>query len=665
MGFFLFEQPWNGLKFSEKENYLMTDNMIKTLIDENFDDGILNQEGWTYAYDVSETNGYLFLNQSTTDKRSSATFTFEDSVYSPTIQMDMFNHDSNNRFMGETSLRITAQDGTEFEANFRMQRNPYITNVNGDPANYDRPLVKIIAPGMETEWYFSDSVFTSDYLDKWTNVSISLDSEAGKLIIDLDGTPVFEIENDLFVGAKLDSLYFNSYGWWTGHYVKIDDLKVEGRTSLEPETPVSTGFEMPVGDRDGLVVTEARQSEDGWLDKWYNAADFGEPHPDGYNADHLGEDWNGELLHQNDAGQPVYAVSIGKVVYVGEYFGASGPSAGLGQTVVIEHRLPDGQMVYSLYAHLEEGSIKVTQGQVISDEGFQIAEIGSTGFSPSPHLHFEMFSLEGVTGSFVDTPWELAMIEFGYVNADIPSGSTSYTANYENGSVTWYDPSYFIQSGTGFDIDDPDYIPPTNGGQSIAGGSGNDDIFGGNGSDIISGGQGNDVLSGDNGNDLILGGTGSDYIAGGNGADELLGGDGADQIDGGKGADTIEGGAGNDIAIGGKGIDTFVFNPDQSGTDRLLDFVTNTANPFEADIIDVSNILLNGNTYNPDTSDITDFVMLEFNEAAGTTELSVSATGDGNFTQIAELYGVTAGEGVSVELESGVVSVLEVMDTLA
>ena len=105
--------------------------MTQVILNETFDDGILNPEPWTYTYDVNETNGYLFLNQSATDLRSSATYTFNEPVYDATITFDTYNHDSNNRHMATTLLRLTAQDGTSFDVSFAMLKNPYIGGLDG------------------------------------------------------------------------------------------------------------------------------------------------------------------------------------------------------------------------------------------------------------------------------------------------------------------------------------------------------------------------------------------------------------------------------------------------------------------------------------------------------------------------------------------------------
>jgi len=62
---------------------------------------------------------------------------------------------------------------------------------------------------------------------------------------------------------------------------------------------------------------------------------------------------------------------------------------GWGNRVVIRHTLPDGQVVYSLYAHLMPHSVTVHAGDVVS-AGEPIARVGRTGRATAPHLHLEI-----------------------------------------------------------------------------------------------------------------------------------------------------------------------------------------------------------------------------------------------------------------------------------
>ncbi|MFE7503861.1 M23 family metallopeptidase [Promicromonospora sp. NPDC057488] len=85
------------------------------------------------------------------------------------------------------------------------------------------------------------------------------------------------------------------------------------------------------------------------------------------------------------AGTPVLALTDGVVAY-------AGPDPRAGNLLVIDHTLagPERpQHVASAYSHLSDGSIAVTEGDLVT-AGSQVAQVGSTGQSTGPHLHLQI-----------------------------------------------------------------------------------------------------------------------------------------------------------------------------------------------------------------------------------------------------------------------------------
>ncbi len=127
---------------------------------------------------------------------------------------------------------------------------------------------------------------------------------------------------------------------------------------------------------ENLVLNENLQKEvepsgrpiiKGWLSSYFGMR----THPiSGRREMHKGIDFAGKM------GGPVIAVAKGVVTYAGKRYN-------YGNLVEIAH----GNGVVTRYAHASK--ILVSVGDTV-EKGFQIAEIGSSGRSTGPHVHFEV-----------------------------------------------------------------------------------------------------------------------------------------------------------------------------------------------------------------------------------------------------------------------------------
>ncbi|MBT8434018.1 MAG: M23 family metallopeptidase [Gammaproteobacteria bacterium] len=134
---------------------------------------------------------------------------------------------------------------------------------------------------------------------------------------------------------------------------------------------------------ENLVLNENLQKEvqpsgrpivKGWISSYYGMR----THPlSGRREMHKGIDFAGKL------GGPVIAVAKGVVTYAGKRYG-------YGQVIDIAH----GNGYTTRYAH--NSRLLVSVGDTV-DKGFQIAEIGSSGRSTGPHVHFEVLKNGRVT----------------------------------------------------------------------------------------------------------------------------------------------------------------------------------------------------------------------------------------------------------------------------
>ncbi len=133
--------------------------------------------------------------------------------------------------------------------------------------------------------------------------------------------------------------------------------------AMIPEAP---RFDAPMGTASGGLT--------------YNAQKFWEMNG-ARGGHHTGDDLNGIGGMNSDLGDPVHATADGLVVYAGN------PSPGWGPTILVVHRLPDGDLLQSMYAHLER--IDVATGTVVS-RGQRIGRVGTAGGLYPAHLHFEI-----------------------------------------------------------------------------------------------------------------------------------------------------------------------------------------------------------------------------------------------------------------------------------
>ena len=93
-------------------------------------------------------------------------------------------------------------------------------------------------------------------------------------------------------------------------------------------------------------------------------------------SDHKGLDMN------PGAGTAIQAIADGVVSEVGNPVGEYGVYA------IIDHVI-DGQKISSVYAHMAYGTLNVAVGDRV-EVGQIVGQVGSTGQSTGPHLHFEI-----------------------------------------------------------------------------------------------------------------------------------------------------------------------------------------------------------------------------------------------------------------------------------
>lgn len=120
---------------------------------------------------------------------------------------------------------------------------------------------------------------------------------------------------------------------------------------------------------------------------------------------HRGSDFGGGGFAGMDAGRTITAAADGTVVYThdGEFdrctTGDCYGGGGFGNWVQLQHA--DGKT--TTYGHLKQWSVAVAAGDTVVC-GQALGEMGSSGYSTGPHLHFEVRNASGASEDPFDGP---------------------------------------------------------------------------------------------------------------------------------------------------------------------------------------------------------------------------------------------------------------------
>lgn len=159
---------------------------------------------------------------------------------------------------------------------------------------------------------------------------------------------------------------------------------------------------------------------------------------------HQGTDFVIRGFTQMDSSVRVLAAADGEVIHVTEDLfdrETEGIVAyGLGNYVGIYHASSN---TYSYYAHLKTNSVIVALGDLVSAGQF-IAEVGSSGNSTDPHLHFELWN-PGVLADPTIDPWGIPCDSGSTRWTSPPLYDTSY-AVWEYGMVNYDSVANFVPS---------------------------------------------------------------------------------------------------------------------------------------------------------------------------------------------------------------------------
>jgi murein DD-endopeptidase MepM/ murein hydrolase activator NlpD len=171
------------------------------------------------------------------------------------------------------------------------------------------------------------------------------------------------------------------------------DMTAASESASKGDKEGTANNELPSVDYGGYWADPCPQSQE--LTSPYTTNRGGSPHPG--------------IDIAAASGTPVLASAPGQVADV---FYQPG---GFGNLVVVSHNV-GGKIVYSAYNHLLDNSTKVKVGDKV-EKGQHLADIGSTGKSSGPHLHFEIRTdWAGSRGDVLNTHADPACLLDRYAN---------------------------------------------------------------------------------------------------------------------------------------------------------------------------------------------------------------------------------------------------------
>ncbi len=168
-------------------------------------------------------------------------------------------------------------------------------------------------------------------------------------------------------------------GVWLWEIGGITPEAADGALEMPADGPVDFRFDSPT-DREIRTIPTALRFDPPLGHLIYNAQKFWDMNKN-RGGHHTGDDLNGIGGMNTDLGDPVFATADGLVTFAAE------SSPGWGKIVIVAHRLPDGRIVESMYAHLSR--IATARGKLVA-RGERIGAVGTANGHYPAHLHFEM-----------------------------------------------------------------------------------------------------------------------------------------------------------------------------------------------------------------------------------------------------------------------------------
>lgn len=129
-----------------------------------------------------------------------------------------------------------------YPVNVQFLRSSYGPDYCSAAGNFDR--VKLAVDNASANWCATtvfSTIASSSLYDKWTTAIIEYDRDTGLVTVDMDGNGSVDLQTTVPLANRkaITGVSIHPFGWYTGHWHKIDSIKIEGGQSTQQ--PAVTG----------------------------------------------------------------------------------------------------------------------------------------------------------------------------------------------------------------------------------------------------------------------------------------------------------------------------------------------------------------------------------------------------------------------------------------
>lgn len=211
-------------------------SLLSTLLEDNFagsdlDTGVWKRTSASRGENVvgnSSTvhDGYLDLVMNETDNGGQVVTRFAPQKHlRVTLTHNM--HPGNNYFFPSVYLESAVG---QTSVNLGWVKSGYATDYCSSAAKFDRVRLVVAQAGNWCDTAVFSSMASSSFYDRWSTAVLDYDMDVGLVTIDLDNNGTIDMQATVPSASRVPAtgVGLHGFGWYTGHWQRVDAIKVEG-----------------------------------------------------------------------------------------------------------------------------------------------------------------------------------------------------------------------------------------------------------------------------------------------------------------------------------------------------------------------------------------------------------------------------------------------------